>query len=158
MGGDWDVVLSNPPYISPQGYWRDTSRGVRNWEPKLALVPPAMPGVDGLGPGGAGDVFYPRVLEIAEGVGAKVVVVEVADMGQAGRVAGMVGRKGGWDGCEVWRDWVCGGRGEEDASEVADGDGRRVRVIGSGNGRVVVCWRGGGGSWIGRDEEQRPAF
>ncbi|KAI9367016.1 S-adenosyl-L-methionine-dependent methyltransferase, partial [Aspergillus egyptiacus] len=36
-----DVLISNPPYISPKEY-RDgtTSRSVRKFEPKLALVPP----------------------------------------------------------------------------------------------------------------------
>ena len=36
---EWDIIISNPPYISPRGYVRETHRSVRNWEPKLALVP-----------------------------------------------------------------------------------------------------------------------
>ncbi len=35
----WDILISNPPYISPRGFAKQTSRSVRNWEPKLALVP-----------------------------------------------------------------------------------------------------------------------
>lgn len=37
---EWDLLTSNPPYISPRGFSVSTSRSVRNWEPKLALVPP----------------------------------------------------------------------------------------------------------------------
>jgi hypothetical protein len=36
----WDILISNPPYISPTGYWKTTTRSVRGFEPKLALVPP----------------------------------------------------------------------------------------------------------------------
>jgi len=38
---DWDIMISNPPYISPNSL-RDgtTARSVRLFEPELALVPP----------------------------------------------------------------------------------------------------------------------
>ena len=82
----WDLLTSNPPYISPSGFSLSTSRSVRNWEPKLALVPPVervdlhqkhfydhwYPGDDNLLPLEKGkveyaeeDVFYARLLEIA---------------------------------------------------------------------------------------------
>ena len=35
----WDILISNPPYISPKAFER-TARSVRNWEPLAALVPP----------------------------------------------------------------------------------------------------------------------
>lgn len=35
----WDLIVSNPPYISPESFSKDTTRSVRNFEPKLALVP-----------------------------------------------------------------------------------------------------------------------
>ncbi|KAI9827988.1 MAG: hypothetical protein M1819_006831 [Sarea resinae] len=44
-GSEWDVIISNPPYISPEGYKRTTSRSVRNFEPRLALVPPSSASV-----------------------------------------------------------------------------------------------------------------
>ena len=54
----------------------------------------------------------------------------------------MVVGKGGWDGCEIWRDWIGEGRVRE--GEVVEVEGEMVRVRGEGNGRVVVCWRGEG--------------
>lgn len=39
----WDILISNPPYISPSAYWKTTTRAVRKFEPKLALVPPRRP-------------------------------------------------------------------------------------------------------------------
>ncbi|KAF5879338.1 putative mrf1 mitochondrial n(5)-glutamine methyltransferase [Botrytis fragariae] len=37
--GVCDVIVSNPPYISEDGFNKETTRSVRNWEPKIALVP-----------------------------------------------------------------------------------------------------------------------
>ncbi len=100
-------------------------------------------GESGEAEGDAGDIFYPRVLEIAEQVGARVVLVEVGDMEQAVRVAGMVLMKGRgvWEGCEVWRDWpAAGGDGE-----VVEIKGEKVKIKGEGNGRAVLAWKGGDG-------------
>src|SRR5690606_11160420 len=58
----WDILVSNPPYVSPSAFWNTTTRSVRGFEPKLALVPPAA------GAGTAveqGDEFYPRLLAFA---------------------------------------------------------------------------------------------
>lgn len=121
---------------------------MRNHEPKSALVPPpAHSSLDGDGGAeeAAGDTFYPRLLDLAEQVGAQVLLVEVADMEQAGRVARMVlaEGKGVWEGCEVWRDWPAAeGEGEGEAVEL---DGGTVRIKGEGNGRAVLAWRGGDG-------------
>ena len=93
-----DVVVSNPPYISSDGYKRETARSVRNWEPRIALEA-------GMG----GDVFYPRVGSIAWELGARVVVAEVGGWEQAERV-----RKYwtdiGWAGTAVWKDFAGRGR------------------------------------------------
>lgn len=142
-------MISNPPYISPRGFDTTTARSVRNYEPRDALVPPARKG--GAGEEAGGDVFYPRLLEIAARVRAKVVVFEVADMTQAGRVAGMVARDGKWEGCEVWRDWA--GEGVEERGGMMGIDGREVRVVGreEGNGRAVLAWTGEGGRMLGRE-------
>ncbi|KAL9602845.1 MAG: hypothetical protein Q9219_001540 [cf. Caloplaca sp. 3 TL-2023] len=152
----WDIIVANPPYISPRGFETATTRSVRNWEPRRALVPPPPPPVPSyftINPATpttaataernpdheVGDSFYPRILAIAADVGAKVVAMEVGDMAQAGRVAGMVMKKGVWERCEIWRDgW--GGRTEEgeDVWRVGGGD---VKVRGKGEGRVVVGWK-----------------
>lgn len=108
----------------------------------MALVPSVSP-TDAPGyiigdDADAGDLFYPRILRIAEEVDAKVVAMEVGDMAQAERVAGMVveGRK--WDRCEIWRDH---GLGREEVRSVRSVCGEGVVVKGEGNGRVVVVWR-----------------
>lgn len=99
---------------------------------------------------GAGDTFYPRLLEIAEQVSARVLLVEVADMEQAVRVATMALKRGRWrgiwDGCEIWRDWPVGS-GERNA-EVVHVQGENVRVRGDGNGRALLAWRGEHGTWM----------
>ncbi|CCC10082.1 unnamed protein product [Sordaria macrospora k-hell] len=113
-GDEWDILTSNPPYISPSGFLVSTSRSVRNWEPKLALVPPVervdlhqkhfydhyYPDNENLLPPskkGKGvveyeeeDVFYARLLEIARTYRPRRVLMEVGDMEQAKRVVGMV--------------------------------------------------------------------
>ena len=95
----------------------------------------------------AGDVFYPQLLATAKAVNAKIALFEVADLAQAERVMSMVWRSGGWDGGDIWRDWLGGRSGEEEFVLI---EGKRVGVVGEGNGRAVVCWRGGAGRWIGR--------
>lgn len=147
----WDVVISNPPYLSPNAFNNTTSRSVRNYEPKIALVPPQTPTstqedpVDGEA---AGDMFYPRLLQIAHDVGAQVLLMEVAEMEQATRVAKMVLRSGVWSGCEIWRDWpASGGFGER---EVLNKLGYEIEVRGEGHGRAVLAWRMDGGQIIGK--------
>ncbi|KAM0793849.1 S-adenosyl-L-methionine-dependent methyltransferase [Usnea florida] len=158
----WDILVSNPPYISPTSYQTTTSRSVRNYEPKLALVPPYPPSSSSSSnttthnppppppTTDPSDTFYPRLLSIAEQISAQVVLFEVGDMQQALRVAGMVvdgtGR-GEWKGCEIWRDWP-GGVGGGEGVVVR---GERVGVRGEGNGRAVLAWRGErGGGMVGR--------
>lgn len=146
----FDVVTANPPYISRLGFNRDTERSVRNFEPRLALVPEG----DGGGDGRPEDIFYGRIVEKAEGVGARILVMEAAGTEQAGRVASMV-RGRGWERVEVWRDFpnsVDSGAGEERirADEeilgggVVGGEGElggETVLRGVGEGRSVVCWR-----------------
>lgn len=89
-------------------------------------------------------------------------LVEVADMEQAVRVAGMVrgqGRdrdhQGGgvrWEGCEIWRDWPTAARAEGGEEMVEVRGDEYVRVRGEGNGRAVLAWRGeDGGRMIGKE-------
>lgn len=139
---EWDILTCNPPYISPRAFNHTTARSVRNFEPKLALVPAERPG---LSDDEAGDMFYPRLLEIADFVRAKIVLFEVADLEQAQRVAEMVVSRNAFERVEIWRD---------DPSQVNDhhdhtGDLKCVRLRGEGNGRTVVAWRAEGLDWLG---------
>ncbi|KAJ9630817.1 hypothetical protein H2203_001342 [Taxawa tesnikishii (nom. ined.)] len=141
----WDILISNPPYISPQAFNRTTSRSVRNFEPKLALVPSPQPISSPIDPG---DVFYPRLLTIAKAVDAKLVLFEVADLEQAQRVASMVQKEGIWERTEIWRDDPT--TSEEGWSENVANNGTddSVLVRGRGNGRSVVASRGEALQWV----------
>jgi HemK-like putative methylase len=83
----YDVVISNPPYISPKDYAPGgrTTPSVRKFEPKLALVPPAR----GTGLKVEADLFYTHIVDIVVAARAKLICMEVGDSGQAARVADM---------------------------------------------------------------------
>lgn len=114
LAEEWQIVTSNPPYISPRAFNTSTARSVRAFEPKLALVPPSGSHLQDdadSGPPSApsiatnlglkaeeerranyddsGDAFYPSILSIAHRVKAHVLVMEVGDMPQAERVAAL---------------------------------------------------------------------
>jgi len=95
-----DVVVANPPYISPRGYERETARSVKLWEPRLALVPEG--GIEG-------DGFYPQIGRVARSLQAGCVVAEVGGLEQARRVQ-MCWREIGWEGTGIWKDFA----GEEE--------------------------------------------
>ncbi|RPB00175.1 S-adenosyl-L-methionine-dependent methyltransferase [Choiromyces venosus 120613-1] len=95
-GGVVDVVISNPPYISKEGFNKSTGRSVRNYEPRLALVPE----------GGDGDVFYPAIARAAEKLGAQAVVAEVEGWEQAERVKREWEGSGVWEGVDIWKDFA----------------------------------------------------
>ncbi|EGO61105.1 hypothetical protein NEUTE1DRAFT_36678 [Neurospora tetrasperma FGSC 2508] len=161
-GGEWDLLTSNPPYISPSGFALSTSRSVRNWEPKLALVPPVERYQEE-------DVFYARLLEIARTYRPKRVLMEVGDMEQAKRVVRMVlgdgklrglyfgngeGTRGGNErgagagAVQIWRDDLVGFEGYEEIMEVGvgvDGQNQTIVVKGhpEGHGRSVYLRRVG---------------
>ncbi|KAF8427395.1 S-adenosylmethionine-dependent methyltransferase [Tirmania nivea] len=123
-----DVVISNPPYISPREYIATTARSVRRWEPKIALVPPTTTTLSTLA---LGDGFYPHIARLALNIRAKALLVEVGgDEGQAERVRGMFASVwGGRGNTAIWRDW-------------------------GGRGRGVVAWRGEGEQgweWLAED-------
>jgi hypothetical protein len=135
----WDVLISNPPYISPSAFWKTTTRSVRHFEPQLALVPPWQAKQTDTE---QGDLFYPRLLDIARDVEAKVVLLEVADMKQALRVAQCARNMDIFDGVEIWR---------EQPSAVSDTIiADDISVVGEGNARSVLCWRGLGTTWLGK--------
>lgn len=143
--GRWDILISNPPYISPDAFKYTTTRSVKRFEPKLALVPKeldalAQPKID------PGDIFYPRLLEIAKQVDAQVILYEVADLGQACRVAAMAQAQGIWSSIEIWRDDPTQNDEEGNLEDVFIPNG--VKVIGSGNGRSVFAYRGEANAWL----------
>ncbi|KAF2443609.1 S-adenosyl-L-methionine-dependent methyltransferase [Karstenula rhodostoma CBS 690.94] len=138
----WDILISNPPYISPAGYWKTTTRSVRGFEPKLALVPPLKTGNSDAE---HGDRFYLPILNIAIEVEAKIVLLEVADLDQALRVARAAQALRLFDGIEIWRE-------QPDEPDSPSPETAGFRVLGQGNARSVVCWRGTGAAWLGKSE------
>jgi hypothetical protein len=152
--GNWDILISNPPYISPSAFNHTTTRSVKKYEPRLALVPPPIqsPTTASLHPKSLttqhfnphslnpdqdqdqGDLFYPHLLTIATTISAKVILFEVADLEQAKRVAEMARRQGSWDGVEIWRDDPVGysdedGNRRDDGEDFGEGDGEGEREL-----------------------------
>ncbi len=135
-----DVLVSNPPYISPTDFNNgQTSRSVRTYEPRIALVPPSMPVLPHLKGDSEGDVFYSRILDLGLELGARLLVMEVGSLAQAKRVASMAAGGGDWARIEIWRDWIDGAW--RNVGEVVELEGRKMAIRGEGNGRVVACWR-----------------
>ena len=147
----WDVVVSNPPYLSPTAFNRSTSRSARNFEDNIALVPSQSPTStthELADDNTVGDMFYPRLLHIAHNVGARIFLAEVADMEQAVRVVQMALHSGVWSGCEIWRDWhVSSGAEKMESMQIL---GRKISVRGEGHGRAVLAWRRDGGKILER--------
>lgn len=83
-----DVLISNPPYISPASF-RDgtTARSVRIFEPELALVPPAAEHGSTTEVCLREDLFYHHLLSLSFQLSAKITILECGDRLQAKRVA-----------------------------------------------------------------------
>ncbi|KAK3671093.1 hypothetical protein LTR78_009054 [Recurvomyces mirabilis] len=149
---NYDILISNPPYISPKAFRTTTARSVRHYEPKLALVPPdqrtprSYDGVTSDEDDAIGDLFYPAILRHAQDLDVKIMLLEVGDLAQALRVAGMIVRQGIWDHVEMWRD--------EPGYPVIESvlvDGVVITVRGRGSGRSVFAFRGEGRWWLDSD-------
>ncbi|KEQ68632.1 S-adenosyl-L-methionine-dependent methyltransferase [Aureobasidium namibiae CBS 147.97] len=140
----WDIIISNPPYISPQAFARTTTRSVKRYEPRLALVPPYTASDKDTN---QGDLFYPHLLSIAASHSAKIVLFEVADLQQAIRVSAMAIHQNIWDGIQIWRDDPMAAETVGDTA--LDG---KVKVVGQGHGRSVVVYRGVGKQWLGVED------
>ncbi|KAF2786874.1 hypothetical protein K505DRAFT_258947 [Melanomma pulvis-pyrius CBS 109.77] len=138
----WDILVSNPPYISPSAFRTTTARSVRGFEPRLALVPP---GEAGRSDTEQGDAFYPMLLVAAIDAEVKIVLLEVADLDQAYRVARMAQGMQVYDGIEIWRDQP------DQAHDGSSQPSSEFPIIGQGNGRSVLCWRGPGALWLGKN-------
>jgi methylase of polypeptide subunit release factors len=139
--GPIDIIISNPPYISKAKFNSETTRSVRNWEPKLALVP---------GPRGLlkhtqspsispEDIFYYQLLSTHRASFSKVLLMEVGDEEQAIRVVKLALRLHlrNRNRIEIWRDLP---DDVVDVGEMGIG-GQRIFMRGSGKVRAVVLFR-----------------
>jgi methylase of polypeptide subunit release factors len=149
---NWDILISNPPYISPSAFAHTTTRSVKRYEPRLALVPPSPSSPSSssspLLDAEHGDLFYPRLLSLASSLSSKIILFEVADLEQAKRVASMAEKQGIWEGIEIWRDDPCGDGHQEGDMETETETESGIKVLGAGNGRTVVAYRGEGKDWM----------
>ncbi|UNI18894.1 hypothetical protein JDV02_005132 [Purpureocillium takamizusanense] len=138
----WDVIVSNPPYVS-QRVW-DYGHGqlgysVRKYEPKLALVPGqgiAVP--DGWE---RQDVFYARLLDVASVLRPKAMLLELGDEAQARRILAHMAEHPLVRGLvvEVWRDWPDGAddAGTQTLDVLGSGQPWSVPVKGAGHIRCI---------------------
>lgn len=108
----FDVIVSNPPYISPNHFkpGGSTSKSVRKYEPRLALVPPDTCFYHSRHLDQA-DQFYAALLRIAFATDAKLLVMEVGDAEQAKRVRELARKRmerrqkyAGKGLIEIWKD------------------------------------------------------
>ncbi|KAI1801649.1 S-adenosyl-L-methionine-dependent methyltransferase [Daldinia bambusicola] len=134
------ILVSNPPYISQEGFDRDTEPSVRNFEPRIALVPYAPKSAELYPDVRPEDIFYAKLLDDAAILRPQLIALEVGDLAQAIRVVQMASKRYMLTDTEIWRDSpdVQPRDGEEESVEVA---GVSVPVKGSGNGRVVFICR-----------------
>ena len=137
--GEWDILVCNPPYISQGSFSQGTARSVRNFEPRLALVPER--GDDEVVQWGCmpEDVFYARLLDLSARLAPKRMLFEVAGGGQAVRVVDMFRRDerlvGMYPRVEIWRDHP---HAEYESMKIA---GRQIPLRGSGGARAVFLCR-----------------
>lgn len=144
-----DVMISNPPYIA-EDVWNH-GRGqlglsVKRHEPRLALVPashlPQAP--NGLQ---AEDIFYSRLLDVAETLRPKILLLEIGDHHQARRVVEHCAKHSfsAQADLEVWRDWpdLEPSKGEVRHLLIPRKGNREdaVRIKGSGNIRSILINR-----------------
>ncbi|CAI6100248.1 unnamed protein product [Clonostachys chloroleuca] len=148
-GLPWDIMISNPPYIS-RNVW-NYGRGqmgysARKYEPRLALVPG-----DGMPPAPAGlrheDIFYARLLDLAQTLRPKILLMELGDENQARRIVQFCLSHTFCTKAQltVWRDWPDMAPGSDKTTEESDftiysNDGKRITipVKGSGDIRSIV--------------------
>ncbi|KAG4428310.1 hypothetical protein IFR05_016206 [Cadophora sp. M221] len=134
--GQFDIIISNPPYISRDEFNTQTTRSVRNYEPKLALVPSDR----------NQDAFYKRLIRLHQIHLSQVLLMEVGDAAQAIRVAEMAFEMNYTsyqhtprvtNRVEIWRD----DPGYDGVEEVRVMAGREIRILGRGKIRAVVLFR-----------------
>ncbi|KAJ5107562.1 hypothetical protein N7456_004237 [Penicillium angulare] len=102
-----DLLISNPPYISTTDFRNGTtSRSVRRFEPKLALVPPTASNSGIPEECNPEDIFYHHILTLSLQSIAKITVLECGDIMQARRVVDMhkrmVSKMSGYFDAQIW--------------------------------------------------------
>lgn len=139
----WDIVISNPPYISPEDYdvGGRTEASVREFEPKLALVPPP-PEKTAKRWLHSGDTFYPHIVRIAQHVGTSLLVMEVGDSEQALRVRRMV-----WTSSQKRNERFCVETWYDDGAmsrhtREQDFSPSQPESPAGSSARAIVVWRG----------------
>jgi len=143
---DYPILISNPPYVSARDFMRKTEFSVRRFEPKLALVPSPSHAMTGINDA---DVFYSRLLTIADRINARAIMFEVGDRKQARRVARLIKRKTtatSWKGIEIWNDQPTL-NGDTGHTLVPDLVVDEVNIRGKGKARSVFAYRGPGEAW-----------
>ncbi|KAL7948962.1 S-adenosyl-L-methionine-dependent methyltransferase [Trichoderma barbatum] len=143
QGRNWDVIVSNPPYISRRTWYGGGQIGhsVRKYEPSLALVP----GNDIPTPVNweHEDVFYARLLHIAYNLKPKAILLEIGDEMQALRVISRFyqHKLSTNSQVEIWRDWPDLTSNHEETSplemSMENGAIQTVSTKGSGNIRSI---------------------
>ena len=123
---------------------------MRNFEPRLALVPPLHDVAAAKFNEKCGDLFYPRLLEIASGFGAQLLLMEIDGDAQAGRVAHMVQDTNVWDSYNIWRDDLSIDSIVDGISSAMAVESDEILSVRKGRERLMVCWRGEGAAWLGR--------
>lgn len=158
----YDILITNPPYISTKQFYKETARSVRNFEPRRALVP----GSDSKRSGDVasehdGDTFYPRIADLADRFGIKLLLMEVGDTKQALRVANLFAsrfrdvdgkQQPAWHVIEIWCDGL-GANGVQTRRYHKCG-AFHVPLVGPKEytyGRSVVCWRNEAVDWMSSD-------
>lgn len=138
----WDIIVSNPPYISHNAYDHEIRRSVRNFEPKIALVP-LVPKVFFERGRHLEDIFYKRLIQIHEEAVSKVLLMEISDVAQAIRVVKLVDgfeRVRMQNRIEFWRDFP-DGKPEDGCLKMVNIGGTIVSIKGAGKVRSVILIR-----------------
>ncbi|KAI6251073.1 Mitochondrial MRF1 N(5)-glutamine methyltransferase MTQ1 [Erysiphe necator] len=138
----WDIIVSNPPYISHSAYDHEINRSVRNFEPKIALVPP-VPKISFRAGGHPEDIFFERLIHMHEKSVSKVLLMEISDVAQAIRVVNIIDkyeRVRMQNRVEFWRDFPDGKSDNRNLKMVNVGS-MIVKIKGVGKVRSVILIR-----------------
>ncbi|CAD6501995.1 BgTH12-02238 [Blumeria graminis f. sp. triticale] len=148
----WDIIVSNPPYVSHESFERQTKRSVRNFEPHSALMPHVPKRIFGLTIKPE-DIFYKRLVEIYYQTYSKVLLMEVGDAAQAIRVIQLFNRyteksklcRANPSRVEIWRDFPNEDPEPGKISKVVI-EGETISIKGVGKIRSVIFVKSGHGT------------